>query len=69
MASLSTDHSPILFLLSEVTAATRGKGLWKFNCSLINNKDFEEEMKSHILKTLQISMTKTFRIVNKDGNF
>ena len=45
LASLSTDHSPIFITLSKLNEFTKGKGLWKFNNSLISNED--EKMKNH----------------------
>ena len=48
LASFSTDHSPIFILLSKLNEFTKGKGLWKFNNSLISNEDYVEKMKNHI---------------------
>ena len=48
LASFSTDHSPIFITLSKLNEFTKGKGLWKFNNSLISNEDYVEKMKNHI---------------------
>ena len=48
LASFSTDHSPIFITLSKLNEFTEGKGLWKFNNSLIFNEDYVEKMKNHI---------------------
>ena len=45
LASFSTDHSPIFITLSKLNEFTKGKGLWKFNNSLISNV---KKMKNHI---------------------
>ena len=54
LASFSTDHSPILFSFRKKKDLQRGKGLWKFNSSLSQNKDYIQKMKKHILDTLKI---------------
>ena len=48
LASFSTDHSPIFITLSKLNEFTKGKGLWKFNNSLISNEDYVEKMKNQI---------------------
>ena len=48
LASFSTDHSPIFITLSKLDEFTKGKGLWKFNNSLISNEENVEKMKNHI---------------------
>mgnify|MGYP001794690185 CR=1 FL=1 len=52
IASFSTDHSPILFSIKFQDAPLRGKGTWKFNCSLLKNNEYVEKMKNHITLTL-----------------
>ena len=53
LASLATDHSPILFLLNQMSEFFRGKGLWKFNKSLLLNKEYVK-IKEHILLTIEM---------------
>ena len=53
LASLATDHSPILFLLNQMSEFFRGKGLWKFNKSLLSNKEYVK-IKEHILLTIEM---------------
>ena len=52
LASVSSDHSPILVSLMKSVIPSRGRGLWKLNCSLLNNAKFIEEMKNHIAASL-----------------
>ena len=54
LASFSTDHSPIFFSLRSSNEMLRGKGLWKFNCSLLANNDFISKMRDHIENTLKM---------------
>ena len=54
LAAFSTDHSPIYFSLSKQHHLINGRGLWKFNNSLINNEDFIEKMSLHIKNTLKV---------------
>ena len=53
LAAFSTDHSPILLSFQKDIVHTRGKGLWKFNSSLTENKVYIEKMKQHISDTLK----------------
>ena len=53
LASFSTDHSPIMFSLRQSKEESRGKGLWKFNSSLITNNNYVDQMKNHINATLK----------------
>ena len=48
LTTLSTDHSPILFSLSENIGILKDKGLQKFNNSLCHKPDFITELKSHL---------------------
>ena len=48
LASLSSDHSAILVSLMKSVVPQGGRGLWKFNCSLLHNAKFIEEMTNHI---------------------
>ena len=52
LASFSTDHSPIIITLSKLNEFTKGKGLWKFNNSLISNEHYVEKMKNYIYDIL-----------------
>ena len=55
LATFSTDHSPITFSLCHLKEFPRGKGLWKFNKSLIKNENYREQMKTlikHVLYNL-----------------
>ena len=55
LAAFSTDHSPITFSLCHLKEFPRGKGLWKFNKSLIKNENYREQMKTlikHVLDNL-----------------
>ena len=44
--ALSTDHSPLF--CSFPSNISRGRGLWKYNNSLISNTNFVDEMKTLI---------------------
>ena len=46
--ALSSDHSPILFSLVSTEPASKGKGLWKFNNSLLLNEEFVTKMRNYI---------------------
>ena len=48
LATFSTDHSPTFITLSKLNEFTKGKGLWKFNNSLISNENYVEKMKNHV---------------------
>ena len=52
LTSLLTDHSPITFLCFKNEESKRGRGLWKFNNSLIENAEYVFQMKKIILDTL-----------------
>ena len=54
LASFATDHSPILFSLNQMSEFSHGKGLWKFNKSLLLNKEYVEKIKEHILLTIKM---------------
>ena len=51
LASFCSDHSPILFVLDMIKEGQMGKGLWKFNSSLLSNKKFVCNMKNYIATT------------------
>ena len=48
LASLASDHSPIQVSLMKSVILQRGRGLWKFSCSLLHNAKFIKETKYHI---------------------
>ena len=50
--SLSTDHSPLFCSFLSLSNISRGRGLWKFNNSLISNSNFVDEMKTLIQKVI-----------------
>ena len=50
--ALSTDHSPLFCSLLNLTNISRGRGLWKFNNSLISSTKFVDEMKTLIQKVI-----------------
>ena len=52
LASLLTDHSPIMFSFCENEKSNRGRGLWKFNNSLIENEECVHQIKKFISNTL-----------------
>ena len=48
LPALSSDHFPILFSLDSTEPASEGKGLWKFNNSLLLNEEFVTKMRNYI---------------------
>ena len=50
--ALSTDHSPLFCFFLNLTNISRGRGLRKFNNSLISNTIFVDEMKALIQKVI-----------------
>ena len=52
LTSLLTDHSPFTFSCFKNEESKRGRGLWKFNNSLIENAEYVLQMKKFILDTL-----------------
>ena len=40
LASLLTDHSPVLFSCFKNDESNKGRGFWKFNNSLIENEEY-----------------------------
>ena len=46
------DHSPLFHLFRNLSNISRGRGLWKFNNSLISNTIFVDEMKTLIQKLI-----------------
>ena len=54
LASFARDHSPILFPLNQMGEFSHGKGLRKFNKSLLLNKEYVEKIKEHVLLTIKM---------------
>ena len=53
LASLFSDHSPILVSVMKSVIPQRGRGLWKFNCPFLQNAKFIEAMKNHITASVK----------------
>ena len=51
LASLLTDHSRITFSCFKNEESNIGRGLWKFDNSLIENEEYVLQMKKFILNT------------------
>ena len=60
LASLLADHSPITFTYCKNEESNRGRGLWKFHNSLIENEEHVHHMKNFISDTSMNSSMKTF---------
>ena len=54
LASFCSDHSPIIFTISFESNNKRGKGLWKFNKSLLSNDECINILRNHISESLSI---------------
>ena len=52
LAAFSTDHSPITLSLCHLKEFSRGRGLWKFKKSLLENENYREQMKTLIKNVL-----------------
>ena len=52
LTSLLTDHSQITFSYCKNEVSNRGRGFWKFNNSLMENKEYVHQMKKFISDTL-----------------
>ena len=50
LPTISTDHSPVLISLSNNNSDNDGRGLWKYNSSLVYNEFYVENMKKLITK-------------------
>ena len=48
LTPISTDHSPVLFFLSQEKGNIRSIGFWKFNSSLIKDQNYINEIKDLI---------------------
>ena len=51
--SIGSDHSILHLNISLNKHANRGRGYWKFNNSLLEDKSFVEKIKSHIQDVIQ----------------
>ena len=54
LASFTTNHSPILFSLNQISEFFHGKDLRKFNKSLLLNKEYVQKIAEHILLTIKM---------------
>ena len=45
---VQSDHSPIVSRISSISEQTRGRGYWKFNSSLTEDKDCIEKLRTYI---------------------
>ena len=52
LKALSADHSPLFCSFLNLINIYRGRGLWKFNNSLISNTVFVDEIKTLIQKVI-----------------
>ena len=50
LLAISTDHSPVLMSLSNNNSDNNGRGLWKYNSSLVYDEFYVENMKELITK-------------------
>ena len=50
--AFSTDHSPITLSLCHLKEFPRGRGLWKFNKTLIRDENYREQMRTLIENVL-----------------
>ena len=48
LCALSSDHFPVKLKLQTDSADYRGRGYWKFNCSLLENNQYIYDMKNKI---------------------
>ena len=48
LCPLRSDHSPIKLKLQTDSADYRGRGYWKFNCSLLENNQYVSDIKNKI---------------------
>ena len=55
--AVSTDHSPVFCSLVNSTEFRKGPGIWKFNNSLIFDRNFVKEMKCFIHNTKKRPVT------------
>ena len=50
LPAISTDHSPVLISLSNDNSDNNGRGLWKYNSSLVYDEFYVENMEKPITK-------------------
>ena len=55
LASFAGDCLPILFLVNQMSVFSHEKSLWKFNKSLLLNKEYVGKIKKHVLLTIKMS--------------
>ena len=44
ISSIKTDHSAIVIEFQDVDERVKGPGFWKLNCTLLNNKQYVNEL-------------------------
>ena len=44
ISAIKTDHSAIVIELQDVEDKVKGPGFWKLNCSLLNDKEYVNEL-------------------------
>ena len=57
LSSVLTDHRGI-YMVVDITPNDRGSGYWKFNCSLLQNKEFVDVMNKELQKTIEGTIQK-----------
>ena len=50
LPAISTDHSPVLILLSNDNSDNNGRGFWKYDITLVYDEVYVENMKKLITK-------------------
>ena len=54
LALFCSDHSPIIFTFAFESNNKEGKGLWKFDKSLLSNDEYTNKLRNHISESLSI---------------
>ena len=57
VSSIYTDHRGV-YMVVELNPDDRGVGYWKFNCTLLQNKEFVSQMNKELEQTINASKTK-----------
>ena len=58
LASFCSDHSPIIFTITSESNNKRGKGLWKFNKSLMSYDEYISKLGNHVSESVSKSVSK-----------
>ena len=64
LAAFSTDHSPTVLSLYHLKEFHWGRGLWKFNKSLIKNENYRKQIKTlikNVLDNLALKLNKIYK--------